>query len=100
MVSEFLFHGAENAQTSKQLSLILNIPPRHVTAAIQRERRAGQPICSATGAKDGKPGYYLAATQEELNAICESLRHRAGEIFKTRRALLQTKEKLPRKEKE
>lgn len=98
MVYEFLLPGANNAQTSKQLCRILNISVRELTAAIQRERRAGKPICSTTGGSGEKPGYYMAATREEMQRLCDSLHHRAGEIYKTRGALLDMIELLPSKE--
>lgn len=92
MICEVLHEGAENAQTGKELCKLLNITARELTAAIERERRAGIPICASTGST---PGYYIAATQEEMQRYCNSLLHRAGEIHKTRRACLQTMEHLP-----
>ncbi len=95
MVTEILLTGAENARTGREICRELNITHRELTAMIERERRAGQPICAATG---GKPGYFLAANQEEMQRYCRALWRRAGEIFKTRRACLQTIESLPEKE--
>ncbi|MCD8050129.1 MAG: hypothetical protein LUE89_00415 [Clostridiales bacterium] len=73
---------------------MLRISPRALTAAVELERREGQPICSSTGAN---PGYFLAANREEMEGFCRSLYHRAGEIHKTRRACLKTLETLPTK---
>ena len=95
MIYEVLLTGAENARTGRELCETLNITPRELTAAIERERRAGQPICAATG---NHPGYYLAANQEEMQRYCRSLWRRAGEIFKTRRACIATIENLPPQE--
>ena len=95
MVNEILLHGAENAQTGRQLCTILNITQRDLTAAIEQERRAGVPICAATGKK---PGYFLAANQAEMEKYCRSLWRRAGEIHKTRKACLKTLATLPGRE--
>lgn len=92
MIFELLSEGAENAITGRELCEILNIKMRDLTAAIERERRDGKPICAKTGSN---PGYYLAANKEEMAGYCKSLLHRAGEIFKTRRACIQTIDKLP-----
>lgn len=92
MVFEVLSEGAGNALTGRELCKILNITPRELTQAIERERRAGRPICAATGKK---PGYFLAANQEEMQRYCRSLWRRAGEIHKTRRACLDSMTNLP-----
>lgn len=91
-VSEILLEGAENAKTGKEICKALNIAPRDLTAAIERERRQGQPICASTG---NPPGYFLAANKEEMQRYCRSLMHRAGEIHKTRKACIKTLEDLP-----
>lgn len=93
MVFELLSTGAENARKGRDLCSILNITPRELMAHIERERRAGHPICAATGGR--RPGYYLAANQAEMQRYCRSLWHRAGEIHKTRRACLETLNNLP-----
>lgn len=92
MIFEILTEGAENARTGKEICKLLNITARDLTLAIERERRAGKPICAATGSN---PGYFLAANQEEMQRYCNSLMHRAGEIHKTRRACIKTMAKLP-----
>lgn len=93
MIYELLTTGAENAKTGKELSRILNVHIRDIGLMVERERRDGQPICATSSGKN--PGYYLAATQEEMQSYCKSLFHRAGEIHKTRRACLKAAEKLP-----
>ncbi|MFY9121467.1 MAG: hypothetical protein WAO57_14220 [Syntrophomonadaceae bacterium] len=92
MIFEILSEGAENARTGKEICNLLNITARDLTAAIERERRAGKPICASTGSN---PGYFLAANQEEMQRYCKSLLHRAGEIHKTRQACIKTMENLP-----
>lgn len=92
-ISEYLFTGIENAQTSKQLREALNLTSRGISRAVMKGRRAGKPICSSTQGK--YRGYYLAADKEEMQAFCNRLHHRAGEIYKTRRACMQMIEGLP-----
>lgn len=95
MIHELLLEGAENAQTGKAICAMLHIKQRELTAAIEREHRAGKPICASTG---DPPGYYLAANRQEMEAFCHSLSHRAGEIHKSRKACLQTLDSLPDQE--
>lgn len=92
MIHEILAEGADNALTGREICRILGINPRDLTQAIERERRQGKPICASTGST---PGYYLAANQQEMQAYCNSLLHRAGEIHATRRACLKTLDSLP-----
>lgn len=92
MISEILGHGEENAITGKRICLYLQISTRDLTQAIERERRAGIPICASTGSN---PGYYLAANKAEMEAYCQSLKHRGIEIFKTRQACLKAVNNLP-----
>lgn len=92
LVSEFLAEGAENAKTGREICSALDITARDLTAAIERERRAGRPICASTGTT---PGYFLAANKEEMQRYCRSLLHRAGEIHKTRNACMKSIEDLP-----
>ena len=91
-IADYLHTGPENAQSAKELCDLLHLDPRELTAAVQRERREGSPICSSSG---NKPGYYLASTKGEMQDFCDSLRHRAGEIHATRKACLKTIDKLP-----
>lgn len=86
MIAELLGVGAENAKTSKELTAIIGCDRRQLTAAIERERRAGKAICASTGEH---PGYYIAADDDELESYCKSLQHRAGELTATRLALLE-----------
>ena len=93
MVYELLSIGRERAKTGRELCKILDIKPRDLTEAIEQERRQGIPICANTGGRAA--GYFLAADKAEMQAYCKSLYHRAGEIFKTRRACMRTLEHLP-----
>lgn len=92
MISDLLDTGAENARTGREICKLLNITNRELTQKIERERRAGSPICASVSTPYG---YYLAASQEEMLSYCRSLHHRAGEIHKTRRLLLDIMDKLP-----
>lgn len=92
-ISDYLHEGAEHAQTARELCELLHLDKRALTAAIERERQQGSPICA--NCANGAPGYYLAANKEEMQTYCKKLHHRAAAIFGTRRACLNTLEKLP-----
>lgn len=96
MITEYLSTGRENARTAKYLAAMLGCDVREISAAIERERRQGQPIIASCDNK--QPGYYLAESAEEIKKYCGRLHHRAGEIYKTRSALLETAEKLSTKQ--
>lgn len=93
IISEYLSKGAENPRTAKELCDILHIDKRALTAAVERERRQGSPICASCDGQN--PGYYLAGNKEEMRDYCERLHHRAEEIRKTRAACMKTIENLP-----
>lgn len=92
MIHEQLLTGRANAIKAKVLAERLGCPIREITQAVQRERRAGYPICVNTSGKDG--GYYLAETAEDIDTTCRQLFKRAGEMHKTRKTLLKSKEKI------
>lgn len=93
MIFELLSTGKENARTARDLATLTGIDRRGVSLLVERERRAGKPICATC---DGKmPGYYIAADRVEMQQYCDSLRHREKEIAKTRRACAKTMENLP-----
>ena len=94
-ISDYLQTGEKNAQSAKELCTLLNLDHRELTAAIERERREGSPICASSS--NGAAGYYLAGSKEEMQDYCKRLNHRAGEIHKTRKACLNTLDKLPEK---
>ena len=85
-VSDFLSRGRENAVPLRHLKKLLEVDGRTVRLMIERERRAGIPICA-----DNATGYYLPSTADEKAACVRSMRHRAGEIMKTARAIEQAK---------
>lgn len=90
MITELLNTGAENAKTGRELATLLGCDIRCIAQAVERERRAGSAIC----ASQVRPqGYFLAANDEELRAYCGALYRRAGELHKTRRALVRILEK-------
>ena len=92
MIFELLSEGAENAMTGRDICARLHIKPRDLTIIIERERRAGYPICASTGAN---PGYFIAANKGEMLQYCAALAHRAEEIHTTRRACMKTIKHLP-----
>lgn len=93
IISTHLSKGAENARSGRDLCAILGVDARTLTAAIDRERRQGKPICAIT--RGPQRGYYLAADQEEMERYCASLHHRTKEMQKTLRACLKTLSSLP-----
>lgn len=97
MIYELLDIGADHARSARELSKLLHIDPRKISQAIERERREGRPICATCDSKT--PGYYIPADRDDMERYCKRLQHRAGEIFKTRKACLQTLDSLPREAK-
>ena len=93
MIAELLFTGKYKPRTGRELAAALNCDIRTVNTIIERERKAGKPICANTDSEN--PGYYLAETKEEAEAYCESLKHRAIAIFSTMHAVEQAGKKLP-----
>lgn len=96
MVTDVLGKGAGNAQTGRDICLIMNVSKRELTKAIERERRAGAPICANTSGPC--PGYFLAGTREELARYCDSLKRRAAEIEETRAACMESIANIPESE--
>lgn len=92
MIYEILQEGAENATTGREICNRLNLTIRELQAGIRQERRAGKAICAETS---GRAGYYIPANKEEMQRYCNSLTHRAGEIFATRQACLDLLDTLP-----
>lgn len=82
--SEFLSHGRENAVPLRHLKKLLEVDGRTVRLMIQQERLAGTPICA-----DNLTGYYLPSNEAEKTAFVRSMKHRAGEIMRTARAIEQ-----------
>lgn len=84
-IADFLGTGADEARTARSIANFLGWTCRQVTRAIERERRAGKPICARSNGEAA--GFYLAADAEELQQYCRRLKRREAEIRKTRRAL-------------
>ena len=93
MIFELLDTGEQNARTARELAKALNTDRRSISILVERERRAGKPICATCDSKT--PGYYVPATREDMEHYCRRLQHRAGEIFKTRAACIETLDSLP-----
>ena len=83
-VSELLNRGRENAVPLRHLKKLMETDGRTVRLMIQQERLSGTPICA-----DNLTGYYLPANEAEKAAFVRSMRHRAGEIMKTAKAIEQ-----------
>lgn len=81
-VADMLSRGRENAIPLRHLQNLLNADGRTIRLMIERERRNGVPICA-----DNLTGYYLPSSAQEKTACVRSMRHRAGEILKTARAI-------------
>lgn len=81
-----ILSGVENPMTAQEIMAALDVPdPRLITKAIERERRAGVPICASNDSK--RPGYYLADSPSELESYTRSLRHRVKAVSRTLAAL-------------
>ena len=81
-IASLLPYGAENGLTLKDLERITGYPGRTIRKAIESERRAGALIIS-----DNRNGYYLTDDPGEAQRFARSMRHRAGEILRTVRAI-------------
>ena len=93
MIYEALRTGAEYAITGRELAILYNCDLREITAAIERERRAGKAICANSGGADA--GYFLAGSKKEMQNYCDRLQRRETEIYKTRMAMLAALELMP-----
>lgn len=80
-IADYLSRGRGSAITRRELERLTNLDGRSVRLLIERERREGVPILS------GHNGYFLPGSEAEKAACVRSLRHRAGEIFATARAV-------------
>ena len=93
MVFELLSTGEQNARSARELARALGTDRRGISSLVEQERRAGKPICATCDNKN--PGYYVPATREDMERYCSRLKHRAGEIYKTRAACSETLDSLP-----
>ena len=86
MLISSLLRGVDNPVTGQELVSILGLADtRVVTKLIERERRAGLPICASNDVR--RPGYYLAETPGELESYTRSLRRRVKAVSGTLAAL-------------
>ena len=76
-VSDLLPVGRKNAITGDKLCAALNCNTRQLIAAINRERKAGAPICASCA---DPRGYYLAEDPEELDAYLLSFTGRVKDM--------------------
>ena len=91
MIYELLMTGEPT--TARELAKLTGIDRRKVSIMIERERRAGRPICASCDSKN--PGYYIPENREEMARYCASLKHREREIARTRAACARTIADLP-----
>ena len=84
-VAPCLGQGKDTAQTAQQIADLLGCSWRDVSAAIERERQAGVPICASSDSRC--PGYFLPATVDELTEYRQSLRHRVTAVSRTLEAI-------------
>ena len=81
-----LLCGSDNPMTAQEIMSVLSLSdPRAVTKIIERERRAGLPICASNDS--ARPGYFLADSPAELEHYTCSLRHRVKAVSGTLAAL-------------
>ena len=81
-IENLLLYGPENGQTLRDLVHITQWPERAIRKEIEVERRAGALIIS-----DNAHGYYLTDDPVEAQKFARSMRHRAGQIIRTARAV-------------
>ena len=83
-VADFLPHGAANAVDGRSFATAMGFKSvRELSKRIERERRAGQPICAAVSGEHR--GYFIGDT-EELRLYLHSLDRRLREVRRTREA--------------
>lgn len=87
-VADFLPHGAANAVDGRSLATAMGFKSvRELSKRIERERRAGQPICAAVS---GEHRGYFIGDAEELRLYLDSLDRRLREVRRTRDAIVET----------
>ena len=87
-VADFLPHGAANAVDGRSLATAMGFKSvRELSKRIERERRAGQPICAAVS---GEHRGYFIGDAEELLLYLLSLDRRLREVRRTRDAIGET----------
>lgn len=87
-VADILPHGAANAIDGQTLATAMGFKSvRELSKRIERERRAGQPICAAVSGEH--KGYFLG-DPDELRLYLHSLDRRLREVRRTRDACSET----------
>lgn len=87
-VSAVLPHGAANAVDGQTLAAALGFKSvRELSKRIERERRAGQPICASVS---GEHKGYFMGDAGELQLYLRSLDRRLREVRRTRDAIGET----------
>ena len=87
-VSDILPRGAENAVDGRTLATAMGFKSvRELSKRIERERRAGQPICASVSGEH--KGYFLG-DPDELRLYLHSLDRRLREVRRTRDAVGET----------
>lgn len=81
-ISDYLNCGTQGGMTIKDLEHMTGRKSREIRRQIERERRSGALIIS-----DNQNGYWMAADPAEAKMFAGSMRHRAGEIIRTARAI-------------
>ena len=81
-IADLLGHGQNAAVPLRNPKELAGLPGREVRRMIEAERRAGALIIS-----DNAHGYYLTDDPAEAQRFAQSMRHRAGQIIKTARAV-------------
>ena len=84
MIYEMLAAGPNNAVSATHLARVLGVHKRDVSKMVERERRAGRPICATCNSRD--PGYFLPESRDDMQHYINRLRHREAEIAETRAA--------------
>lgn len=74
MIAEYLGTGKANAVTAETLAQMLGCSQRDISQGVERERRAGFPICASCDASS--PGYFLPEGPGELALYVASLNRR------------------------
>jgi len=84
--------GSDCPMTAQEIMAALDVSdPRLITKEIERERRAGLPICASNDSK--RPGYFMATTPRELESYTRSLRRRVKAVSGTLAAMEETHDK-------
>lgn len=87
-VADFLPHGAANAIEAQTIAAALGFKSvRELSKRIERERRAGQPICASVS---GEHRGYFVGDAGELQLYLRSLDRRIREVRRTRDAVGET----------